>query len=86
MEAFIVLDGLQSVKGERRTMLPLPDEILHWHDLVNSVISSGKAVTETVLALGRGVTLKEPKGPPGYANLLARIPEYEYYYWVDFAK
>ena len=40
--------------------------------------SIDKTVAEIILAFGRGVTLKGPDGPPGYANLLARIPEYGY--------
>ena len=53
-------------------------ELLCLHDIGNSVTSIDKTVAEIILAFGRGVTLKGPDGPPGYANLLARIPEYGY--------
>lgn len=85
MESFMILEVAKPAPPEKRTMLPLPGEILYWHDGGSAVTSTGNAVAEIVFAFGRGVRLCGPEGVASYANLFARIPGDWKYDWVDFA-
>ena len=84
MESFMILEVAKPASPEKRTMLPLPGEILYWHDGGSAVTSTGNAVAEIVFAFGRGVRLCGPEVVASYANLFARIPGDWKYDWVDF--
>ncbi len=84
MESFMILEVAKPAPPEKRTMLPLPGEILYWNDGGSAVTSTGNAVAEIVFAFGRGVRLCGPEGVASYANLFARIPGDWKYDWVDF--
>jgi hypothetical protein len=81
-----LLGQAQAAPVENRTQLPLPGEILFFHDASANVTSGRKAVSEICIVYNRGVTLRGPEGAPSYANLFARIPGDWKHDWKDFAQ
>lgn len=85
-EVFVLLDEPHAPPAENRTQLPLPGEILFFHDASANVTSGRKAASEICIVYGRGVTLRGPEGAPSYASLFARIAGDWKYDWIAFAQ
>ncbi len=85
-EVFVLLDRPTPAPAENRTQLPLPGEILYFHDGSANATSGGKAASEICIVYNRGVTLRGPEGAPAYGSLFARVPGDWKYDWVPFAR
>ncbi|MGH9661550.1 MAG: DUF3830 family protein [Bryobacteraceae bacterium] len=85
-EVFLLLERAGPAPRENRTQLPLPGELLYFHDASGNVTSGRQAASEICLVYGRGVTLRGPEGAPSYASLFARIPGDWKYDWTAFAQ
>jgi Protein of unknown function (DUF3830) len=85
-EVFILLDNPQPSLPENLAQIPLPGEILYFHDSGGNVTSGPHPVSEICLVYGRGVVLRGPEGVPTYATLFARIPGDWKYDWTAFAQ
>jgi len=85
-EVFVLLETSSPAPVENRTQLPLPGELLYFHDASGNVTSGRKAASEICIVYGRGVTLRGPEGAPSYASLFARIPGDWKYDWTAFVQ
>lgn len=83
-EVFALLDKPVQHPPENICQLPLPGELLYFHDGSHSVANSKKPIAEVVLVYNRGVVLRGPEGVPTYCSLFARIPGDWKYDWVEF--
>lgn len=83
-EVFALLDKPVQHPPENICQLPLPGELLYFHDASHSVANSKKPIAEVVLVYNRGVVLRGPEGVPTYCSLFARIPGDWKYDWVEF--
>lgn len=85
-EVFMVLDEARPIARENEVQLPLPGEILLFHDEGTSAAGRNRAVSEICLVYGRGVVLREHEGIPTRAGLFARIPGDWQHDWTAFAE
>jgi hypothetical protein len=86
MEIFMLLKDPKPAPIENQVMLPLPGELLYFHDPGGSAFTGSGKVGEICIVYGRGVTGRGPEGTPLFTNMFARIPGDWKYDWVDFAK
>jgi hypothetical protein len=84
-EIFVLIEGGQSMPRENLTQLPLPGEVLYFHETGGSV-TGNRVVGEVCFAYGRGVVLRGAEGVPTHCALFARIPGDWKTDWVDFAQ
>lgn len=85
-EVFALLDKPRPLPPENLVHLPLPGEILFFHDPGSGAIGARKPVAEVCVVYGRGVVLRQHEGVPTHGSLFARIPGDWKYDWVNFAK
>ncbi|MFB3826565.1 MAG: DUF3830 family protein [Bryobacteraceae bacterium] len=85
-EVFVLVERPQPAPEQNLTALPLPGELLYFHDPGGNVTSRKGGVGEICLVYGRGVSLKGPEGVPTHASLFARIPGDWKYDWTSFAQ
>jgi Protein of unknown function (DUF3830) len=85
-EVFILLDNPQPSARENLAQIPLPGELLYFHDPGGNVISGPRSMSEICLVYGRGVVLRGHEGVPTHATLFARIPGDWKYDWTAFAQ
>jgi uncharacterized protein DUF3830 len=85
-EVFMVLDDPEPIPRENEIQLPLPGELLLFHDAGTGAAGGNKRVSEICLVYGRGVTLRQHEGVPTYAGLFARIPGDWKHDWTPFAQ
>src|SRR6266702_742847 len=76
-----VLHGMYS---GAEVFLPLPGELLLFHDASSSVANSKKPVSEICFVYNRGVVLRGPEGVPTHCSLFARVKGDWKYDWIDF--
>jgi hypothetical protein len=84
-EIFMLLDNPQPAPIENQVQLPLPGELLFFHDPGGSQFTGANKVGEICIVYGRGVTARGPEGASIFVNMFARIPGDWKYDWVDFA-
>jgi hypothetical protein len=85
-EVFMMLDDPQPIARENQVQLPLPGELLLFHDEGTSAAGRNRVVSEICLVYGRGVTLRQHEGVPTHAGLFARIPGDWLRDWTAFAQ
>jgi hypothetical protein len=85
-EVFAMLDNPTAAPAENLCQLPLPGELLYFHDENTGAAGGGKPVAELVLVYHRGVVLRAHEGVPTQCRLFARVPGDWKYDWADFAK
>ena len=85
-EVFTMIEGPRAVKAQNRVSLPLPGELLYFHDDGTGGVGRGKPVGEICFVYGRGVMLKGHEGAAASASLFARIPGDWKHDWVEFAQ
>lgn len=85
-EVFMVLDTPAALPRENEVQLPLPGELLIFHDAGTSAAGGNRAVSEICLVYGRGVVLREHEAVPTRAGLFARIPGDWKHDWTAFAQ
>ena len=85
-EVFLVLDTPTAIPRENEVQLPLPGELLFFHDAGTSAAGGNRAVSEICLVYGRGVVLREHDAIPTRAGLFARIPGDWKHDWTAFAE
>jgi len=85
-EVFVLLDTPQPLPRENEIQLPLPGELLYFHDEGQSGVGSRKAVSEICFVYGRGVVLRQAEGVPTFCRLFARVPGDWTRDWTEFAK
>ncbi len=85
-EIFVLLPETGPAPPENQVQIPLPGEILYFHDPGGNATSRKGGVSELVIVYGRGVLLRGPEGAPAHANLFARIPGDWMYDWPAFAQ
>ncbi len=85
-EIFMVLDEAVPIPRENQVQLPLPGEMLIFHDEGTSAAGGNRSVSEICLVYGRGVILREHEGIPTRAGLFARIPGDWRHDWTAFAQ
>ena len=83
-EVFLILDQAVPHPPENICQLPLPGELLLFHDSSSSVANSKKPISEICFVYNRGVVLRGPEGVPTYASLFARVAGDWKYDWIDF--
>jgi hypothetical protein len=83
-EVFVLLDDPAPHPPENLCQLPLPGELLLFHDAMSSVLGSKGPVREVCFVYNRGVTLRCQEGVPTYASLFARVPGDWKYDWPEF--
>lgn len=84
-DVFMVLDEARPIPRENEVQLPLPGEILLFHDPGTSAAGGNRAVSEICVMYGRGVVLREHEAVPTRAGLFARIPGDWKHDWTAFA-
>jgi hypothetical protein len=72
-EVFLLLDKPEPHPPENLCQLPLPGELLLFHDASSSVANSKKPVSEICFVYNRGVVLRGPEGVPTHGSLFARV-------------
>lgn len=72
-EIFVLLDDPQALLPENEVRLPLPGEILFFHDEGTSAAVGNTAVSEICIVYRRGVALKQHEAVPTFASLFASI-------------
>jgi hypothetical protein len=85
-EVFLMLEDPQRAPEENGVHLPLPGEVLFFHDPGTGSVGARKPVAEICIVYGRGVALRQHEGIPTQGSLFARIPGDWKYDWADFAK
>lgn len=85
-EIFVMVDRPEPAPPENLVQLPLPGELLYFHDAGAGGVGARKAVGEIVFVYGRGVTLRAHEGVPTQCALFARIPGDWKTGWVSFAQ
>src|SRR3954470_942396 len=83
-EVFVLLDEAVPHPTENLCQLPLPGELLLFHDRSSSVANSKKPVSEICFVYNRGVVLRGPEGVPTHCSLFARVCGDWKYDWVAF--
>jgi hypothetical protein len=83
-EVFLILDKAVAHPPENLCQLPLPGELLLFHDASSSVANSKKPVSEICFVYNRGVTLRGPEGVPTHCSLFARVAGDWKYEWLGF--
>ena len=85
-EVFLLLDEDKAVPHppENLCQLPLPGEVLLFHDGSSSVANAKKPISEICFVYNRGVVLRGPEGVPTHCSLFARVPGDWKYDWVEF--
>ena len=84
-EVFVLLDDPVKLPAENLVQLPLPGELLYFHEGTESATGGSEPVEEVAFIYGRGVTLREAEGVPTHLNLFARVPGDWKRDWVAFA-
>lgn len=79
-EVFVIVDS-GAVKEENLVNLPLPGEILYFHQEGGVYIDAEDPYAEICVIYGRGVQLRGEGGMPTFANCFARMIGD----WSDFA-
>ena len=72
-EVFVIIDPPQAVKEENLVNLPLPGEILYFHQEGGVYIEADDPYAEICVIYGRSVQLKGEGGIPTFANCFARM-------------
>lgn len=85
-EIFLLLDHPQALPLENQVQLPLPGEILFFHDEGTSAAGGNTAVSEICIVYGRGVSLKQHEAVPTFASLFACIHGDWKRDWPEFAE
>jgi hypothetical protein len=85
-EVFVLVDRPQPAPAENLVQLPLPGELLYFHDPGTGGVGARKPVGEIAVVYGRGVTLRAHEGVATSCVLFARIPGDWKYDWVEFAQ
>lgn len=81
-EIFVLVEPPQAVAAENLVSLPLPGEILYFHQEGGVFVDADDPYAEICVIYGRGVQLKGEGGAPDFANLFARLIGD----WVAFAE
>ncbi len=85
-EVFVLIEGGEPAPLENRTHLPLPGEILYFHEAGGNVQTGSRTVGEICFVYGRGVMLRGPEGVATHCSLFARVPGDWKYDWTGFAQ
>jgi hypothetical protein len=72
-EVFVMVDPAQAVAAENLVNLPLPGEVLYFHQEGGVFVEADDAYAEVCVIYGRGVQLRGEGGAPTFANLFARL-------------
>jgi len=83
-EVFLLLQKTVAHPPENLCQLPLPGELLLFHDASSSAANSKKPVSEICFVYNRGVVLRGPEGVPTHCSLFARVTGDWKYDWTDF--
>jgi hypothetical protein len=83
-EVFLLLDRALAHPPENLCQLPLPGELLLFHDASSSVANSKQPRSEICFVYNRGVVLRGPEGVPTHCSLFARVKGDWKYDWTDF--
>ena len=83
-EVFLLIDQAVQHPPENLCQLPLPGEVLLFHDSSSSVANSKKPTSEICFVYNRGVVLRGPEGVPTHCSLFARVKGDWKYEWTDF--
>jgi hypothetical protein len=83
-EVFLLLDNAVPHPPENLCQLPLPGELLLFHDASSSVANSKKPIGEICFVYNRGVVLRGPEGVPTHASLFARVAGDWKHDWTEF--
>jgi hypothetical protein len=85
-EVFTILENAPASIAENLVQLPLPGELLYYHDAGHGAAGAGKPVGEICFVYGRGVVLRGHEGVPVHTTLFARIPGDWKHDWTAFAQ
>src|SRR5438067_4838192 len=83
-EVFLLLAQPVSQPPENLCQLPLPGELLLFHDASSSVANTKTPVSEICFVYNRGVVLRGPEGVPTHCSLFARVAGDWKYDWDAF--
>lgn len=83
-EVFLLTERAVEHPPENLCQLPLPGELLYFHDKSSSVANSKKPISEICFVYNRGVVLRGPEGVPTHCSLFARVPGDWKYDWTAF--
>ena len=81
-EIFVIVDPPTAVKPENLVNLPLPGEILYFHQEGGVYVEADDPYAEICVIYGRSVQLKGEGGIPTFTNLFARMTGD----WSEFAE
>ena len=87
-EVFLLLDKAVPHPPENLCQLPLPGELLLFHDGSSNVANSKKPISEICFVYNRVAEKQQkasgPEGVPTQCSLFARVPGDWKYDWVEF--
>lgn len=84
-EVFAMVEKAPPSIEENLVQLPLPGELLYFHDPGRGATGARQPVGEICFVYGRGVVLRGHEGVPVHASLFARIPGDWKKDWMEFA-
>ena len=84
-EVFSLVENPAPSASENLVQLPLPGELLYFHDEGRGGVGARKPVGEICFVYGRGVVLRGHEGVPVHASLFARVPGDWTRDWTEFA-